>query len=82
MPKYTYKCKQCEIVFERIHSMNERLTDCEYCDTIETLVKVPSSIAVHYKNKEAGKVVGDYIKDAKQEIEEEKNRMKEQEYRE
>lgn len=82
MPTYIYKCKKCETVFEKIHSMSERLTDCEYCDTIESLVKVPSSIATHYKNNETGKIVDDYIKEAKQEVEEEKNRMKEQEYKE
>jgi len=82
VPKYTYKCKQCEIVFEQIHSMTERLTDCEHCDTIETLVKIPSSVAVLYKNKEAGRTVDGYIAETKQEIEEEKNRMKEQEYKE
>lgn len=82
MPTYTYRCKKCEIVFQKKHSMDERLTDCEHCDTIETLIKIPSSISVHYKNNEAGKIVDEYIKDVKKEIEEEKNRMKEQEYKE
>lgn len=82
MPTYTYRCKKCDIIFEKSHSMSERLTDCEYCDTIEVLIKVPSSIATLYKNKEPGKVVDDYIKEAKQEVEEEKNRMKERDYKE
>ena len=81
MPTYKYKCKKCENVFEKVHSMSERLTDCEHCDTIDSLVKVPFSIIVTHKDNNVGKVVSEHIEDAKRELEQEKNRMKEQEYK-
>lgn len=80
MPKYTYKCKECDEIFEVSHSMSERLTDCENCDTINSLAKIPAQIAVQYK-KESGKVVDEYIEQAKQEVSEEKERLKEQDWK-
>ena len=68
MLKYNYRCKNCEDVFEAVHSMSERLTNCEKCDTLDSLTKIPSSIAIQYRNKETGKVVDDYIKEAKEEV--------------
>ena len=80
MPKYTYKCEECEDIFETSHSMSERLTDCEKCNTIDTLNKIPAKIATQYKDKEVGKTVDNYIEEAKQEVREEKSRLKEQDW--
>jgi len=82
MPLYKYKCKECKNIFEKNHSMSERLTDCEHCDTIDSLTKVPFAIATTYKDSSVGKVVDEHIQDAKRDLEEEKNRMKEREYKE
>lgn len=81
MPKYNYKCKECGHVFEAIHGMSERLTDCDQCNTIGTLARVPYSIATQYKDNKTGKVVDDYIEEAKREVEEEKTRLKEQDWK-
>ena len=81
MPKYIYKCKECEDIFEASHSMSERLTDCETCNTIDSLKKLPSHIATQYKDNQAGKVVDSYIEEAKQDIAEEKRRLKEQDWK-
>ena len=80
MPKYNYKCKECQGEFETVHAMSERLTDCEQCNTMDTLVKIPNKIATHYKDKETGKVVDSYIEEAKQEVREEKRRLQEQDW--
>lgn len=80
MPKYTYKCKECEDIFEASHSMSERLTDCKKCNTIDVLVKVPAKISTQYKDSEAGKTVNEYIEEAKREVKEEKAKYKEQEW--
>ena len=80
MPKYIYKCKECEDIFEASHSMSERLTDCEKCNTIDALVKVPAKIVTQYKDSEAGKTVNEYIEEAKREVKEEKAKYKEQEW--
>lgn len=80
MPKYNYRCKNCEDVFEAVHSMSERLTSCEKCDTIDSLVKIPSSIAVQYRDNKTGKVVDDYIKEAKEEVKQEKEALTSRDY--
>lgn len=66
---------------EVIHSMSECLTDCELCNTINGLVRVPNKIATQFKEKDVGKVVDSYIEDAKKEVEEEKNRLKGQDWK-
>lgn len=80
MPKYTYKCKQCKDIFESQHSMSERLTDCDKCDTLNSLVKIPVSIAVQYRDNKTGKIVNDYIEEAKDLLREEKEKISKEEF--
>ena len=79
MPKYTYKCKECEDIFEISHSMSERLTDCEKCNTIESLIKVPVKVSSLYKDNTTGKVVEKHIEEAKRDLEEEKRNLEKKE---
>lgn len=77
MPKYVYKCKNCEYTFEAVHSMSERLTHCDNCDTIESLTKIPPRPITKYRDeKTEGKVVSEYIETAKAEVEAEKERLR------
>jgi len=80
MPKYIYKCKECEVYLEAIHSMTERLTYCDNCDRVDSLIKVPANIAVQYRDNQVGKVVDDYIREAKDSLQEEKQRISKEEY--
>lgn len=80
MPTYNYRCKNCEDVFEAVHSMGERLTNCQSCDTIDSLVKIPNSIAVQYRDNTKGKIVDDYIREAKEEVRQEKETLKTRDY--
>ena len=41
MPRYTYRCNVCKGCFEAIHSISEKLTDCE-CGEEGSLKRVPS----------------------------------------
>ena len=79
MPKYTYKCKECEDIFETSHSMTERLTDCEKCNTIESLVKIPVKVSSLYKDPKVGKIVEEHIEEAKKELAEEKQSLEKKE---
>jgi putative FmdB family regulatory protein len=81
MPKYVYKCTECEEVSEKTHSMSEKLTDCELCMTEGTLKKIPSSIAVQYKENNVGKIVDEHIKEAKEELALEKEQILKEEYK-
>lgn len=80
MPKYTYKCKECEVVISVIHGMNERLTCCENCDKLDTLIKIPSSISIIHKDTEVGKIVESQIEETKRDLIEEKERISKLEY--
>jgi hypothetical protein len=60
--------------------MSERLTDCEKCNKIDTLVKLPSSFAVKHKDNQTGKIVDEHIEEAKREVEEEKRRLSQQDW--
>ena len=72
MPKYIYRCEACDEHFEKIHSMSEKLTDCE-CGKEDSLVRVPSlPFCVRQKKQKAGQIVKDFIEDTRLEIESQK----------
>ncbi len=37
MPKYCYRCQSCNYVFEIVHSITERLQDCDSCEVSGSL---------------------------------------------
>ena len=79
MPNYVYRCKACAHEFETFHDMSDRLENCYACKSDATLFRVPSSsftTSVENKNK-TGQIVKDFIEDAKKEIAQEKEKMKE-----
>lgn len=84
MPKYVYRCKSCELVTEIVHSMQERLKDCSECDTIDSLVRVPSFSFTLGKNVEStsssGERVKDFIEDSRAELNRELKSLKKKEY--
>lgn len=80
MPKYVYKCSNCGDILEKSHSMSERLTDCELCDTLGSLKKIPTAIATQYRDNSTGKIVDDHIREAKEELAAEKEKLTTQDY--
>ena len=86
MPRYTYRCDECEEVFEVNHSMSIKLKDCQLCESLDSLIRVPSSTFITTNvistkdNKKVGDVVNDHIEEAREEVAKEKEKMK-QEYK-
>lgn len=80
MPKYTYKCKECEYLFEEVHSMSERLTDCPECGKVNILNKIPNKVSVLNKDKEVGKIVESNIEELKKDLQEEKQKITKREF--
>jgi len=85
MPTYTYKCAECDLVFEVFHSMSETAEQCEGCKTTGKLSRVvPTRTTVTKaplrQADKPGHLVNKYIEDVKQEVKEEKLRLKTQEY--
>ena len=80
MPRYEYRCKECDLLLQVTHSMKTKLTDCESCGSKDSLYRLisnfPTSGLDNTKTEaktKPGKVVNDFIKNAKQEVEEYKN---------
>lgn len=81
MPKYAYKCKECDNAFEAVHGMFIKLLNCDVCYTDDSLFRIPS-VAYSTKNKalsekKNGELVKEFISDAKKEVEEQKREMME-----
>tara|TARA_R110000824_G_scaffold182970_2_gene363962 strand:- start:713 stop:979 length:267 start_codon:yes stop_codon:yes gene_type:complete len=63
MPKYVYKCEQCEEHFEVYHGMNECQDNCIYCSAL-SLHRVPQMPFIKRQKLSKGKKVGDEVKHA------------------
>ena len=81
MPVYCYKCTDCEHEFEIRHSMSYEDQECESCNS-KNVFKIPSLSlhrTQHNRPARVGKIVDEYIHDAKKEIKEEKKRLRSEE---
>ena len=84
MPKYVYHCSSCNETYEIIHGMNDDHDVCEICKERGTLSKVPGLIgSFRFVEKEVkpGKIVKEYIADAKKELKQEKKALKRKEFK-
>lgn len=80
MPRYTYRCEECEEEMLLSHSIKETKQDCELCNSEASLKKILSSFftpkAVSEKKK-IGSVVKSFIEEAKEDVKNEKKNRKE-----
>jgi putative FmdB family regulatory protein len=78
MPRYSYKCNECEAIINLVHSITEDKTDCNLCEKQDCLTKIPSSfITLSSKKKDKGKpgsLVKNSIEDFKQDLKEQKKK--------
>lgn len=75
MPRYAYHCGECDGMFEVIHSMSEEQEECTMCTAVGNLQKVPSLIGALKPLEREGKVgdvVKKHIKEASQDLKDEK----------
>ena len=84
MPKYAYRCKDCDSYFEVRHSMSERLEWCDDCNS-NSLTRVPQMPFVLKTKKtnnkrKVGELVKEYIEEAKNELSGEKEILKNKEF--
>lgn len=79
MPLYTYKCLECEEEENVFHGMSERHSLCSICGG--KVERVPQNIILGKKEekKEVGTLVKRHIEETKQEVEEEKKKLRERE---
>ena len=85
MPKYCYRCKECDITFEAIHSIVEKLYDCTSCETSGSLNRIPFVIRRAQTRppdkQKPGELVNRFIKEAREEVKVEKEQYKKEEYK-
>ena len=91
MPRYIYKCKKCEQVFNVVHSIKEKFSSCEECnESCEeegSLSRVPSSFITNISkenlnsNNKAGELVKSKIEEFREDLKQEKEKHKKQEYK-
>ena len=85
MPNYVYKCTSCGQVVEIFHSFSEKPTDCELCG-VEGSLERDYSTPFNYSGSKRptkatpGQVVKEYIEQTREEVKEEKQRMKKEKF--
>ena len=74
MPRYIYRCAECEKVFQISHSMSERYETCAECcadcdcpGAVEKIPAMPSILSRSY-DAGAGSRVRRHIEEAREEI--------------
>ena len=87
MPKYVYKCADCEFIFEANHSIKEKLKDCPSCSITDSLKRLPTSFTVvkpvsTLTNKKTGTVTKEKIEEFRQELKSDKEKLKNRDYEE
>ncbi len=80
MPRYTYHCGECDKAFEIMHSMSHEQEECILCSFIGKLEKIPALIGAKVQERKAkvGDVVKDHIKNAKEDLRDEKKASREE----
>ena len=85
MPRYQYKCHNCDADVTITHSMDETLEKCPKCHHINTMKKVYAVIRKATKpttrKVKVGTKVKEYIKTVKQAVKEEKERLQKGKYK-
>ncbi len=76
MPKYCYRCDNCNDQFHIWHSISVVLQECVSCDS-KQLVRVPSLLGEvrTIRADEVGSVVKRHIEETREEIERQKKDM-------
>ena len=77
MPKYSYRCKDCDSQYEIWHGMTEEHTECSVCGT-SSVIRIPSLLGEVIRNnpkKKVGDVVNNTIEETREEIREYKKKL-------
>tara|TARA_R110000851_G_scaffold229872_1_gene382631 strand:+ start:80 stop:340 length:261 start_codon:yes stop_codon:yes gene_type:complete len=76
MPRYIYECSSCQKQFEISHGMFHSQHECVLCKRVETITKIPSFTIKKgvdpSSETRTGKVVDEFIKDAKEDLKEQR----------
>ena len=69
MPRYCYRCDDCGQEIEVRHGMSDRLSDCEECSMVDSLIRIPQltfKLEIKKQNEQVGSKVNDAINENRQ----------------
>lgn len=64
MPLYLYKCDKCESTFKSFHGINDLLTECVDCHSVNTIKKVPTLLTSLPERDKEKVAAGTRVKEA------------------
>ena len=64
MPTYIYKCEKCNNTFKAFHGINDTLTECIDCHSIDCINKVPTLLTSLPEKKHEQTAAGIRVKEA------------------
>ena len=82
MPRYIYACSACGEEFEITHGMFHEQKECILCHRTETITKKPAfriKKETEASNSRPGKIVDEFIQDAKKELKQQRKDLKSEE---
>ena len=77
MPKYNYRCKDCDSQYEIWHGMTEDHNECNVCSA-PSVIRIPSLLGEVIKSdrqQKVGAIVNSTIEETKEEIREYKRKL-------
>ncbi len=83
MPKYLYRCGDCGSESYFYHSISDKKVDCDECGEKDSLIKLPSKFFLSKKDvgeRKVGDLVKKSINEFNSELEEEKKRLRSEEW--
>ena len=86
MPRYHYRCSECNVAITVIHGLDDVHTQCASCVQENTMIKLLTkpTILRNYSQSNSEQVVGEvtteYIEKNRQVLEEEKEKAKKEVY--
>jgi putative FmdB family regulatory protein len=78
MPRYVYRCTECEELSTINHSSDEVETKCPKCAADRGLVKLLTNFTTRKKGTKSnkiGQVTEQFIKDSRQELQQQKKQL-------
>ena len=84
MPRYRYKCSQCEASKAAFHLISETLSNCDECDGVGTMEKLVSTPYIKketvLEKDEVGEITKEHIEANREILEQQKQEAKEENY--
>jgi len=74
MPFYNYCCKFCKQKVILFHSMGEKVSKCDLCGEDGLEREINNDFVVAKREKQLGKVVESYIKEIKDDLQQQKEK--------